>query len=142
MKKIRTQSVDSVGSVGSDGSNKKGSKQAKTLIEKEEREKGAVNGQVYWAYVQAGGGVCRFAQATDPHPSKETMPTTTTVETSSDGKKVIVRRGTDITYDNCPTLSIYELRQELVRHSPLVSAFRYSPALQVVLLHSSLKPRQ
>lgn len=61
MKKIRTQSVDSVGSVGSDGSNKKGSKQAKTLIEKEEREKGAVNGQVYWAYVQAGGGVCRFA---------------------------------------------------------------------------------
>ena len=56
-------------------------------------------------------------QATDPHPSKETMPTTTTVETSSDGKKVIVRRGTDITYDNCPTLSIYELRQELVRRN-------------------------
>jgi len=59
MKKLRTQSVDSVGSVGSDGSNRP--KQAKALMDKEEREKGAVNGKVYWAYVQAGGGACRFA---------------------------------------------------------------------------------
>ena len=52
---------------------------------------------------------------------KTTNPSTATAvalpshETSSDGKQVRVRRGTEITYDNCPTLSIYELRQELVR---------------------------
>jgi hypothetical protein len=40
-------------------------------------------------------------------------------ELSSDGKKVRVRRGNEITYDNCPTLSLYELRQELVRRKSL-----------------------
>jgi ABC-type multidrug transport system fused ATPase/permease subunit len=39
----------------------KPTKTAKTLMEKEEREKGAVNATVYKAYMNAGGGCCRFS---------------------------------------------------------------------------------
>ena len=54
----------------------------------------------------------------DPDPNPNTTASKNAgYETSSDGKQVRVRRGTEITYDNCPTLSIYELRQELVRRN-------------------------
>ena len=54
----------------------------------------------------------------DPDPNPDTTASKNAgYETSSDGKQVRVRRGTEITYDNCPTLSIYELRQELVRRN-------------------------
>ena len=51
-----TKRSDTVGSAGN--ANKK---VAKALMEKEEREKGAVNASVYTKYIVAGGGFCWFA---------------------------------------------------------------------------------
>ena len=63
-KTMRSASVDSASSIASSNKNKVGKVvgkiAAKELMQKEEREKGAVSTKVYWAYVQAGGGVCRF----------------------------------------------------------------------------------
>ena len=54
-KMVRAASVDS-----NTSSNGTGKGKPKSLMQKEEREKGAVNSKVYWAYMQAGGGICRF----------------------------------------------------------------------------------
>ena len=63
-KTMRSASVDSASSIASLNKNKVGKVvgkiAAKELMQKEEREKGSVSTKVYWAYVQAGGGVCRF----------------------------------------------------------------------------------
>jgi ABC-type multidrug transport system fused ATPase/permease subunit len=57
-KPLRAASTDSVRSRASSSSNGAFKKEGKKLMEKEERERGAVNCHVYAKYIVAGGGFC------------------------------------------------------------------------------------